>query len=90
LTDHNRLYGAIEVYSECRDAWLNPIFGYEVFVAPSRRTEREARQGAGCHLTLLAENRIGCRNLVKMASAAFLEGYHYVLRIGKELLMALS
>jgi DNA polymerase-3 subunit alpha len=90
LTDHGKLYGAIEVYSECRDAWLKPIVGYEVFVAPSRRTERVARRGAGRHLTLLAKNRTGCRNLVNMASAAFLEGYHYVLRIDRELLAALS
>jgi DNA polymerase-3 subunit alpha len=90
LTDHGNLYGAIEFYQECRAAGLNPILGYEAYVAPGKRSEREARRRgeAGYHLTLLAQNRTGFQNLVKMASAAFLEGYHYVPRIDKELLAA--
>src|SRR5262245_52588292 len=92
LTDHGNLYGAIEFYRECRSAGLNPILGYEAYVAPGSRTDREARRrgDAGYHLTLLARNRTGFRNLVKMASVAFLEGYHYVPRIDKELLAAHS
>jgi DNA polymerase-3 subunit alpha len=88
LTDHGNLYGAIEFYKECKDAGVNPVVGYEAYVAPGRRTEREARRrgDAGYHLTLLAKDRTGFGNLVKMASAAFLEGYHYVPRIDKELL----
>ncbi len=90
LTDHGNLYGAVEFYQECKAAGLNPIIGYEAYVAPGKRTERgAARRGdAGFHLTLLARDRTGFRNLVKMASAAFLEGYHYVPRIDKELLEA--
>src|SRR5438128_2173440 len=90
LTDHGNLYGAIEFYRECKDAGLNPIIGYEAYVAPSNRSDREARRRgeAACHLTLLAKNGAGFRNLVKMASIAFLEGYHYVPRIDKELLQA--
>src|ERR1700756_3348924 len=90
LTDHGNLYGAIEFYRECKDAGLNPIIGYEAYVAPNSRGEREARRrgDAGYHLTLLAQNRTGFQNLIKMASAAFLEGYHYVPRIDKELLAA--
>jgi DNA polymerase-3 subunit alpha len=88
LTDHGNLFGAIEFYSACRAAGLNPIIGYEAYVAPQKRTEREARRRgeAGYHLTLLARDRTGFRNLVKMASAAYLEGYHYVPRIDKQLL----
>src|SRR5438270_552272 len=88
MTDHGNLYGAIEFYKECKDAGVNPIIGYEAYVAPGKRTEREAkRRGeAGFHLTLLAKNATGFRNLIKMASAAFLEGYYYVPRIDKELL----
>jgi DNA polymerase-3 subunit alpha len=88
LTDHGNLYGAIEFYRECRAAGINPIVGYEAYVAPGQRTEREARRRgeAAYHLTLLAQNRKGFQNLVKMASAAFLEGYHYVPRIDKGLL----
>jgi DNA polymerase-3 subunit alpha len=90
LTDHGNLYGAIEFYRECKDHGLNPIIGYEAYVAPGKRSEREARRrgDAGYHLTLLARNATGFRNLVKMASLAFVDGYHYVPRIDKELLEA--
>src|SRR5437868_10131715 len=88
ITDHGNLYGAIEFYRECKAAGLNPVIGYEAYVAPARRTDREARRrgDAGYHLTLLARDRTGFKNLIKMASVAFLEGYHYVPRIDKELL----
>jgi DNA polymerase-3 subunit alpha len=90
LTDHGNLYGAIEFYRECKAAGLNPIVGYEAYIAAGPRTEREARRrsDSAYHLTLLARNRTGFKNLVKMASIAFLEGYHYVPRIDKELLEA--
>jgi DNA polymerase-3 subunit alpha len=90
LTDHGNLYGAIEFYRECKHAGLNPIIGYEAYVAPGGRSEREARRrgDAAYHLTLLARDRTGFRNLVKLASHGFLDGYHYVPRIDKELLTA--
>ncbi|MBI3410140.1 MAG: DNA polymerase III subunit alpha [Planctomycetes bacterium] len=90
ITDHGNLFGAIEFYKKCKDAGINPIIGYEAYVAPASRQEREAkRRGeAGFHLTLLAQNSIGFRNLVKMSSLAYIEGYHYVPRIDKELLAA--
>jgi DNA polymerase-3 subunit alpha len=90
ITDHGNLFGAVEFYLACRDAGLNPILGYEAYVAPGKRTEREARKrgDAGYHLTLLAKNLTGFRNLIKMASTAYLEGYYYVPRIDKELLEA--
>ena len=90
MTDHGNLFGAIEFYRECKDAGINPVVGYEAYVAPGKRTEREAkRRGeAGFHLTLLAKNLAGFKNLVKMASIAYLEGYYYIPRIDKELLEA--
>jgi DNA polymerase-3 subunit alpha len=90
LTDHGNLYGAIEFYGLCKAHGLNPIIGYEAYVAPVKRTEREARRRgeAGYHLTLLAKDRTGFRNLIKMASIAFLEGYYFVPRIDKEVLAA--
>src|SRR4051812_33342299 len=90
LTDHGNLYGAIEFYRECKGAGINPIIGNEAYVAPTRRTDREARKrgDAGYHLTILARDNAGYRNLIKMASIAFLEGYHYVPRIDKEVLEA--
>lgn len=90
ITDHGNLYGAIEFYRECRDAGVNPIIGYEAYIAAGKRTDRDARRrgDAGYHLTLLAQNETGFKNLIKMASLAFLQGYHYVPRIDKELLEA--
>lgn len=90
MTDHGNLYGAIEFYREARAVGVNPIIGYEAYVAPSKRTEREAKKRgeAGFHLTLLARNLTGFKNLIKMSSLAFLDGYYYVPRIDKDLLAA--
>ncbi len=90
ITDHGNLYGAIEFYQGCRAGGINPILGYEAYVAPKGRTDREAKKrgDAGFHLTLLAQNHKGFQNLIKMASIAFLEGYYYVPRIDKEILKA--
>src|SRR3981081_2507276 len=90
ITDHGNLYGAIEFYRECKAAGLNPVVGYEAYVAPGKRADKDARKrgDSAFHLTLLAKNATGFRNLIKMSSVAFLEGYHYVPRIDKELLAA--
>ncbi len=88
ITDHGNLFGAIEFYLACREAGINPIIGYEAYIAPGKRGDREAKKRgeAGYHLTLLAKSATGFKNLIKMASIAYLEGYYYVPRIDKELL----
>ena len=90
MTDHGNLFGAIEFYRECKDAGLNPIVGYEAYVAPTHRSDRtmKKRGESGYHLTMLAQNVTGFKNLVKLASIAYLEGYHYIPRIDKEVLEA--
>jgi DNA polymerase III subunit alpha len=92
ITDHGNLFGAIEFYEECKKHGLNPVIGYEAYVAPGARTDRSVRSDLGneasFHLTMLAQNRTGVKNLIKMASAAFLEGFYYRPRIDKELLEA--
>jgi DNA polymerase-3 subunit alpha len=92
ITDHGNLFGAVEFYRECKDAGINPVVGYEAYVSPTKRTDREAkRRGeAGFHLTMLAKNLTGFKNLIKMSSLAYTEGYHYVPRIDKELIEAHS
>src|SRR5947209_16828839 len=72
ITDHGNLFGAIEFYHACTDAGVNPIVGYEAYVAPSHRTDRTAkRRGeAAFHLTLLAKNQAGFKNLIRMDEAA--------------------
>jgi DNA polymerase-3 subunit alpha len=92
MTDHGNLFGAIEFYNECTQAGIKPIIGYEAYVAPAHRTDRttKKRGESGYHLTLLAQNLAGFKNLVKMASIAYLEGYHYIPRIDKEVLEGYS
>ena len=91
LTDHGNLYGAIEFYREATAIGIKPIVGYEAYVAHGKRSERAAGRGnAGFHLTLLAQNFKGFQNLIQLSSIAFMEGYHYVPRIDKELLEAHS
>ncbi len=90
LTDHGNLYGAIEFYQTATAADIKPILGYEAYVAPGSRLdkERKGNEEASYHLTLLACNEEGFHNLIKLASAAFLEGFYYRPRIDKELLAA--
>jgi len=92
LTDHGNLYGALDFYRKARGAGINPIIGYEAYIAPGSRFQKEASgmKEASFHLTLLAQNKIGFKNLVKMASRAFLEGFYFKPRIDKELLEAHS
>jgi len=89
LTDHGNLFGALQFYTAMRNAGVKPIIGYEAYVAPGSRKERYAPGGikdASFHLTLLAEDMRGYRNLLKLASAAYLEGFYYRPRIDLELL----
>ncbi len=92
LTDHGNLHGALEFYQKAKAAEINPIIGYEAYIAPESRFKKDAgnMKEASYHLTLLAQNRTGFKNLVKMASAASLEGFYFKPRIDKELLQAHS
>ncbi|HEX3601246.1 MAG TPA: DNA polymerase III subunit alpha, partial [Lacipirellulaceae bacterium] len=92
ITDHGNLYGALEFYQACRGAGINPIVGYEAYVAPASRFDRTAstKGESSYHLTLLAQNRTGFQNLVKLASKAFLEGFYHKPRIDRELLAELN
>lgn len=87
LTDHGNLFGAIEFYERAKAAKIQPIIGYEAYVAiGSRHDRRQAGRVNNHHLTLLVENETGWRNLLKLASAAYLEGFYYRPRIDKDLL----
>ncbi|HWB14425.1 MAG TPA: DNA polymerase III subunit alpha [Pirellulales bacterium] len=92
LTDHGNLYGALEFYQKAKAAGINPIVGYEAYIAPGSRFDKEVSKNeeASYHLTLLAQNRTGFKNLVRLASSAFLEGFYRKPRIDKELLAAHS
>ena len=90
MTDHGNLHGAVEFLREAKAADFKPIIGMEAYVAPGRRTERSGGGYSGnehnFHLTLLARNGEGVRNLMRLSSMAFLEGFYYKPRIDKEIL----
>ncbi len=92
LTDHGALHGAIAFYSKARDRGLNPIIGCEVYVAPGSRFERQAQRDAERyhHLVLLATDAAGYRNLTRLVSLGWLEGFYGKPRVDKELLRAHS
>jgi DNA polymerase III subunit alpha len=89
ITDHGNLFGAINHYQACKANDVKPIIGCEVYVAIESRFSRKEARGhkhASNHLVLLAKNDVGYRNLTKMVSKGYTEGYYYNPRIDKELL----
>ncbi len=88
LTDHGNLFGSIELYQACRKSGIKPIVGCEVYIArQSRREPHNKAKGNGYHhLTLLARDQQGYKNLLRLCSAAYLEGFHFRPRIDRELL----
>ncbi|MGE3835262.1 MAG: DNA polymerase III subunit alpha [Acidimicrobiia bacterium] len=100
ITDHGNMYGVLDFYAECRRQGVNPVIGTEAYMAHDHRSERPTRRGrlddSGgdteggkklyYHLCLFAENDVGYRNLIKLSSLAFLEGYYYKPRLDWELL----
>jgi len=91
MTDHGNLFGAIEFYQEAQRAGVKPIIGCEVYVSPGSHKDRPpSRRESAYHFTLLAKNDTGYHNLVKLVTAAHLDGFHYAPRIDKEMLAARS
>ena len=84
LTDHGVMFGAMEFYYAAREHRLTPIVGCEAYIAPRGRFDRTVRDEA--HVTLLAADLVGYRNLVALISKGFLEGYYYKPRIDMDLL----
>src|SRR4030043_1348733 len=85
LTDHGALYGAVPFYKEARARGIKPIIGVEAYLAPGSRLSREPGDKQPFHMTLLARNQAGYRNLLALATKAHLEGYYYRPRMDKEL-----
>jgi len=84
LTDHGNLHGALEFYRRAKEAGIKPIIGYEAYIAPG------SMKAASFHLTLLAQNRTGFQNLLRLASSAYLEGFYFRPRIDKQILAECS
>jgi len=84
LTDHGSLFGAIEFYQEARKAGVKPILGMEGYV--TRGSRRDRTRDVSHHLVLLARDEEGFRNLMRLSSLAFLEGFYYKPRVDHEVL----
>ncbi len=86
ITDHGSLYGVVEFYTQCRELGIKPIIGCEVYVAHTSRHEKSPSERSPYHLTVLAKNNQGYRNLMRLVSQAHLEGQYYRPRIDREIL----
>lgn len=94
MTDHGNMFGAVEFYREAISHGIKPIIGCEIYVAPTSRFEKKGVDRGpkeyNNHLILLAMNRDGYRNLCKLVSLGYMEGFYYKPRIDKELLKELN
>jgi len=90
ITDHGCMFGVIEFFNECKKHGVKPILGMEAYMAPGDRRERSTASGSGSdaayHLLLLCKDLDGYRNLLKLSSTAYREGFYYKPRIDKEVL----
>lgn len=87
ITDHGSMYGVADFDRECRANGIHPVIGCEVYMAPRSHTEKvHDIDNKTSHLILLAKNQTGYKNLIKMVSMAYIEGFYYKPRIDKEML----
>lgn len=87
ITDHGVMYNVVQFYENCTAAGVKPIIGCEVYVAPGDRRKKGPVKGENYyHMLLLAQNETGYKNLVKLVSRGYLEGFYYKPRVDKELL----
>ena len=90
ITDHGSLYGAVDFYSACKEAGIKPVIGCELYVAEGSRFDRRPGDKSYTHLTVLAQNNEGYRNLIKLSSKGHLEGFYYKPRVDHQLLEELA
>ncbi len=89
ITDHGNMFGVIAFYKKCMASGIKPIIGCEMYVAPLDRRKKEPVKGlpdSGYHLLLLVKNHAGYKNLMKLSSIGYLEGFYHKPRIDKEAL----
>ena len=88
ITDHGVMYGVIDFYKKAKEVGIKPILGCEIYVAPGSRSDREQSKGDDryYHMVLLAENNLGYKNLMKIVTRGFTEGYYYKPRVDYEIL----
>ena len=86
ITDHGVLYGVADFYRRAKDAGIKPIIGCEVYVAPGRMTDKTREMKEYSHLVLLAKDNAGYRNLMRLSSIGFTEGFYHKPRIDYDVL----
>lgn len=87
VTDHGNMYGAVDFYRECKKQGIKPIIGCEVYVAPRSRYDKDKTLDSKYnHLVLLVKNETGYKNLIKMVSLSYTEGFYFKPRIDRDLL----
>jgi DNA polymerase-3 subunit alpha len=89
LTDHGNMFGVLKFFKECKAAEINPIIGSEFYMTPGSRFDKKGSETGNkyYHLVLLATNETGYRNLMKLSSLSYTEGFYYKPRIDEELLI---
>src|SRR5216684_4134789 len=85
MTDHGNLFGAVQFYNTAKAKGIHPVIGCEVYVSQQGHKTRSDSDRYN-HLVLLCENQDGYRNLIKLVSTGFLDGFYYKPRIDKDLL----
>jgi len=86
LTDHGNMFGAIDFYNRANRAGIKPIVGIEAYTTQGDHRDRTKTAGGNNHLVLLAKNETGFKNLIKLSSKAYLEGFYYKPRMDRALL----
>lgn len=87
VTDHGNMYGAVDFYRECKKQGIKPIIGCEVYVSPRSRYDKDKTLDSKYnHLVLLVKNETGYKNLIKMVSLSYTEGFYFKPRIDRDLL----
>ncbi|MBR2336059.1 MAG: DNA polymerase III subunit alpha [Clostridia bacterium] len=90
ITDHGNMYGVIEFYKTCKKEGIKPIIGCEVYVAPTSRFDKRSSADSYYHLVLLCKNMTGYKNLIRLVSKGFTEGFYSKPRVDEELLRSHS
>ncbi len=90
ITDHGNMYGAIEFYKTCKKAGIKPIIGCEVYVSTGSRFDKRTNIDSYYHLVLLCKDIVGYKNLIKLVSRGFTEGFYSKPRVDEELLKQYS
>jgi DNA polymerase-3 subunit alpha len=87
ITDHGAMYGVVEFFKQAKKAGIKPILGFEAYVSPRGMTDKDPQKDKNqFHLVLLAENYEGFKNIIKLCSTGFVDGYYYKPRIDHETL----